>query len=210
MWFLIIGLILLVLVLIFTSRDTETAVSRDFSASPLAEVRKIVKGRPVVSVATVSPDGKPTSRVMYLERITEEGLIFATDSRGTAGQHLATNPNVALNFYEEGLHLQVNGEAYRLAEKISDEEFSKLTRGEQLQIVASEQSAEISSPHEYRQKFEAVMKAYQGKKIPRPATWDSYLVLPSTIKITNERTLPRTTVEFEHDGTKWTKKYKQS
>ncbi|GMT18179.1 hypothetical protein PFISCL1PPCAC_9476, partial [Pristionchus fissidentatus] len=63
-----------------------------------------------VSVATVSADGRPSSRMVLLKSYDEVGFVFYTNYDSRKGQQLAANPNAAMLFYWPLYHRQVRVE----------------------------------------------------------------------------------------------------
>ena len=61
----------------------------------------------VMTVATVGPGGRPSSRVVVLKGIADGGLYFATDARSRKARDLAHDPQVAVSFYWQPLGRQV-------------------------------------------------------------------------------------------------------
>ena len=52
-----------------------------------------------MNIATLNLDGKPTSRMVLLKRISQEGFVFFTDYEGGKGNQIINFSHVALNFW---------------------------------------------------------------------------------------------------------------
>ena len=52
-----------------------------------------------MALATATPDGAPSARVVLLKGVDERGFVFYTDFRSRKGQELAENPRAALVFH---------------------------------------------------------------------------------------------------------------
>ena len=52
-----------------------------------------------MNLASLNSEGKPTSRMVLLKRISNEGFVFFTDYEGNKGEQISKSPYVALNFW---------------------------------------------------------------------------------------------------------------
>ena len=51
------------------------------------------------ALATATPDGRPSARVVLLKGVDERGFVFYTNYESRKGRELAENPRAALVFY---------------------------------------------------------------------------------------------------------------
>jgi pyridoxamine 5'-phosphate oxidase len=136
-----------------------------------------------MTLATVSPDGKPSLRVVLLKGLDERGLVFYTNKESRKGVELAANPSVALLFHWKSLQRQVRIEG--TVESVNDAEadayYASRARISRLGAWASLQSR----PLENRAVLEGRLAEMEGRfpnEIPRPAYWSGYRVLPATFE----------------------------
>lgn len=132
-------------------------------------------------LATVSPDGKPSSRVVLLKEFNGTGFIFFTNYNSKKGHELLLNPNACLNFWWGPLERQIriNGVIEKISEKESDDYFYSRPIGSQAGAIISPQSAEIESREWLEQKFiEVQLKG----ELKRPAHWGGYILLPDSLE----------------------------
>ena len=61
-------------------------------------------------LSSVNEAGRPSSRVVLLKDITENGIVFYTNYRSRKGQELEVNPFVSVVFYWAELERQVRME----------------------------------------------------------------------------------------------------
>jgi len=136
-----------------------------------------------MNLATATPEGKPSSRMVLLKDVREDGFVFYSNYESRKGQNLKTNPYAALSFYWDALERQVRieGTVSRLSRKASEAYFRSRPPGSQMGAVASEQSELIASRAELAAKFEALEQEY-GEAIPFPDYWGGYLVTPFQIE----------------------------
>ncbi len=132
-------------------------------------------------VSSMKADHQPTSRVVYLREIVEEGLIFFSNYNSHKGEQIAQNSKVGLNFFWSELErqLKVEGTCEPSPTEISDIYFANRPRISQIGAWASHQSEKLNSREELESRFEELEKKFQGKEIPRPDHWGGFLVRPS-------------------------------
>ncbi|HZS80414.1 MAG TPA: pyridoxamine 5'-phosphate oxidase [Herbaspirillum sp.] len=136
-----------------------------------------------MSVATVGPDGKPSSRIVLLKQIDAAGLTWFTNYHSRKGSEIAQHPYVALLFHWVELERQVRieGKAERLAASESDAYFYSRPLASQLSAIASAQS----QPVDRRETLEAQLAVAQqkyGAQPVRPEYWGGYRVVPEKLE----------------------------
>jgi pyridoxamine 5'-phosphate oxidase len=135
-------------------------------------------------LATATPDGRPSARVVLLKGFDERGLVFYTNYEGRKGAELEANPYCALVFYWAELERQVRveGHARRVTEKEADEYFRSRPRGSQLGARLSEQSRPVGGREALEEKLRWLEAEYEGREVPRPQFWGGYRVEPDSIE----------------------------
>lgn len=135
-------------------------------------------------VATATPGGHPSARVVLLKGYDERGFVFYTNYEGRKGHELEENPRAALLFYWGELERQVRieGAVSRVSEQESDAYYSSRPRGSRLGALASEQSREVGGREVLEERVEALQREYEGSDIPRPAFWGGYRVRPESFE----------------------------
>ncbi|UTW64714.1 pyridoxamine 5'-phosphate oxidase [bacterium SCSIO 12741] len=132
-----------------------------------------------MSVSTVSTNGEPTSRVVYLRGLDDKGLRFYTNYLSRKGQDVESHHQVALLFFHAELERQVrvNGRIEKLSEEESDAYFNARPVESKLGAWASEQSQEIASRQTLKNRLEEFRQKFSDD-VPRPPHWGGYLVVP--------------------------------
>lgn len=135
-------------------------------------------------LATATPDGRPSARVVLLKGFDERGLVFYTNYEGRKGRELDSNPNCALVFYWGELERQVRveGRAGRVPDAESDSYYGSRPRGSRLGAWASEQSRPVESRDALEERLRRLEAEYEGHEIPRPPFWGGYRVEPEAIE----------------------------
>ena len=137
-----------------------------------------------MTLATATPDGKPSVRIVLLKGYDERGFVFYTNYEGRKARELEANPNCSLAFYWGELERQVRieGRATRLSEEESAAYFDSRPRGSQLGAWASQQSRPVESRTRLEERLRGLGEEYEGWKIPRPPFWGGYRVGPQSIE----------------------------
>ena len=137
-----------------------------------------------MSVSTVSAEGQPSTRIVYLRFISEDGLVFYTNYKSDKGNNITINNKVGINFFwgELDRQIRVEGEVVKASEEMSDLYFSKRPRESQVGAWASEQSSVIENREELENRVEHFTEKYKDQEIPRPPHWGGYIVKPKTFE----------------------------
>ena len=137
-----------------------------------------------MTLATATPDGRPSARVVLLKGFDERGFVFYTNYEGRKSKELEANPCCALVFYWGELERQVRveGRAGSIPDGQSDAYFAVRPRGSQLGAWASEQSRPVRDRGALEQSMRELEVEYEGREVPRPPFWGGYRVEPETIE----------------------------
>lgn len=134
-----------------------------------------------MTVASISPDGFPRSRVVLMKQFSEEGFIFFTNYQSEKGRSVAMNPKVCLSFFWPGPERQViiKGIAAKTTEEVSDQYFNSRPLGSRLGAIISDQSSVIGTREELENKLKTAERGVAADQaIKRPAHWGGYIVKP--------------------------------
>jgi pyridoxamine 5'-phosphate oxidase len=137
-----------------------------------------------MTLATATPDGKPSARMVLLKGVNAGGFVFFTNYESRKGLELTANPWAALVFYWPELERQVRieGRVERVAPEESDAYFVSRPNGNRIGAWASRQSAVISSRAELEQRVAELEARYADRDIPRPPYWGGFRVIPDMIE----------------------------
>jgi pyridoxamine 5'-phosphate oxidase len=137
-----------------------------------------------MTLATATPGGRPSARIVLIKGFDERGFIFYTNYEGRKAREIEANPHCALLFYWGELERQVRieGRVSRISERESDAYFASRPRGSQLGAWASEQSRSIENRNALEPRLRELEREYEGREIPRPPFWGGYRVEPEVIE----------------------------
>ena len=137
-----------------------------------------------MDLSTVTPDGKPSSRIVLIKQFDERGFTWYTNYHSDKGRQLEHNPHAALLFFWRELERQVRieGTVVKTTAAESDEYFNVRPLQSRLSAIASQQSAPIDSRATLESHYEAVAAAVGDAQPPRPAHWGGYRLQPERIE----------------------------
>ncbi len=137
-----------------------------------------------MNLATISADGKPSSRIVLLKSYNEKGFVFYTNSNSKKGISIKNNSNVALNFHWKSLQKQVRVEGIVsiIASSEADEYYNSRPLGSRIGAWASKQSQELDDRSILLNRVEEFEKKFQNGTINRPSYWNGYQVKPNLIE----------------------------
>lgn len=136
-----------------------------------------------VALATATPDGVPSARMVLCKGVDERGFTFFTNYGSDKGRELAANPRAALVFYWPALgrQVRVTGRVSRVSDAESDAYFQTRPLESRLSAAASPQSAVVPSRAELEAMVEEVRRQH-GTTVPRPPAWGGYRLEPDAIE----------------------------
>jgi pyridoxamine 5'-phosphate oxidase len=138
-----------------------------------------------VTLATASPEGKPSVRVVLLKGFDAKGFVFYTNYESAKGRAIEENPMVSLLFYWPDLERQVRveGLASKVTAEESDQYFATRPRGSQVGAWASPQSERLETRRQLEDRFATAEQRFEGvDPIPRPPHWGGFRVIPETME----------------------------
>jgi len=144
-----------------------------------------VEQHDAMTLATATPDGRPSARAVLLKGIDARGFAFFTNYESRKARELEANPHAALVLLWIPLQRQVRvtGSVARLSEEESDAYFGTRPRGSQLGAWASQQSRPLPDRAELESRWAALDERYGGGAVPRPPHWGGYRVDPREIEV---------------------------
>ena len=142
-----------------------------------------------MTLATATPDGKPSARMVLLKQVDDDGFVFFTNYNSAKAEQLDANPHAALVFYWSRLDRQVRveGSVVRTSEQESRDYFKTRPRESQIGAWASAQSAVISSREALEQLAQKLEAMYCDREVDCPEHWGGYRLRPERIEFWKSR-----------------------
>jgi pyridoxamine 5'-phosphate oxidase len=137
-----------------------------------------------MTLATATPDGVPSARMMLLKGADKRGFAFFTNYESRKGRELTGNPKAAIVLHWPIFQRQVRAEGtiIRLSEDESLAYFRTRSRGSRIGAWASKQSSELSERGELEAREREIQAEYAGKDVPLPPFWGGFLLAPDRIE----------------------------
>lgn len=134
-------------------------------------------------LSTVNSEGIPSSRVLLLKDVSENGFSFFTNYSSRKSKEIEKNPNVCMNFFWKNFERQVRvtGIISKLSDQESEEYFNSRPYESRIGAWCSPQSKVIESRDVLENKFEELKKKYPNE-VPRPQNWGGYTISPTQIE----------------------------
>lgn len=138
-----------------------------------------------VCLATATPEGRPSARMVLLKGVDPQGFVFYTNLESRKGRELTANPFAALCFHWKTLQrsVRVEGRVEAVSAEEADAYYASRARGSRIGAWASRQSR----PLEGRWALEKAVAEYTLKfgvgEIPRPPHWSGFRLLPDRMEL---------------------------
>ena len=137
-----------------------------------------------MTLATATPEGLPTARIVLLKGYDRNGFVFFTNYESRKGKELLENPHACLLFFWGVLERQVRieGICEKVSEEDSDSYFHSRPEGSRIGAWVSPQSQVIKGREVLDEKLSEISSKYADGSVPRPPHWGGYVVVPRVIE----------------------------
>lgn len=155
-----------------------------------AEAQASEPGLPeAMALATASPSGRPSVRMVLLKGHEPDGFTFYTNVASRKGEELAQNAQAALLFYWKSLRRQVRieGAVQQVSDGQANAYFASRPRDAQLGAWASDQSRPLESRELFEARLEEMRERFCDGDVPRPPHWSGYVVKPRLYEFWTDR-----------------------
>ncbi len=137
-----------------------------------------------MTLATATPNGEPSARIVLLKGFDHQGFVFFTNYESHKGQELAANPRAALVFHWVELERQVriSGQVACVSREESEDYFHSRPSSSQLGAWASRQSQVVSGREVLESRLRQLEKEYANETIPLPPYWGGFRLAPNWVE----------------------------
>lgn len=138
------------------------------------------------ALATATPDGRPSVRMVLVRGFGPRGFVFFTNYESRKAAELEANPRAALALYWEplGRQVRIEGAVERTTAEESDAYFASRPFESKLGAWASPQSRVVESRVQLEQRVGELEGRYRGNvDVPRPPFWGGYRIVTERIEL---------------------------
>ncbi len=183
-----------------TEADLDPDPLRQFEAW-FDAARERLAAPEAMALATATPDGAPSARMVLLKGADERGFVFFTSYESRKGGELEANPRAALLLYWEpvGRQVRVEGTVERVPAEESDAYFAARPAGSRAGAAASRQSRPLADRSELDRAVAAL-----GDEVVRPEWWGGYRVQAERYEFWQHReNRLHDRFSYEREGSAW-------
>ncbi len=159
-----------------------------------------------MSIATVDPDNRPTTRTVLLKYFDARGFVFFTNLSSNKAKQIEHNDQVSLLFFwrELGRQVSIRGTAKRVPNAETLKYFMTRPRGSQIGAWVSAQSSIIKSRSILEAKFEEIKQKFHDRDVSLPEFWGGYRVVPHEFEFWQGRSNRlHDRFRYRHDADDW-------
>jgi len=142
--------------------------------------------RTAMTVATATPDGRPSARTVLLKAFDARGFVFYTHLDGRKGRELQANARAALLFHwprvRHGVQVRIEGAVELVSATEADAYFASRPRTSQLGAWASRQSEPLDARASFEARLAQLEEEFKGRDVPRPPRWTGFRVCPERME----------------------------
>jgi pyridoxamine 5'-phosphate oxidase len=133
-----------------------------------------------MTLATTTPDGLPSARIVLLKGADTRGFVFYTNKQSRKAGELVANTRAALLFHwkPQGRQVRIEGHVEDVTDAEADAYFATRARISRLGAWASDQSRVLPERADLERRLAQYEAKYPGDDIPRPPHWSGYRVIP--------------------------------
>jgi pyridoxamine 5'-phosphate oxidase len=137
-----------------------------------------------IALATATPDGKPSVRIVLLKGFDQGGFVFFTNYQSDKGRELVANPQAAFVIYWVQLERQIRvaGRVEKTSRAESQVYFHSRPRGSQLGAWVSHQSEVIDARRILEARLAEMTERFAGVEIELPPHWGGYRIVPEALE----------------------------
>jgi len=159
-----------------------------------------------VALATATPDGRPSVRIVLAQSFDARGFVFYTGTASRKGRELGDNPRAALLFHWDvlGRQVRIEGDVEPLARDEVAAYFSSRPRGHQLSSWASPQSQVVEGREWLDARVAEATARFEGRDVELPDAWGGYRLTPSVYEFWQHREdRLHDRFRYRRDGDRW-------
>jgi pyridoxamine 5'-phosphate oxidase len=141
------------------------------------------------AVATATPDGAPSVRMVLVKQADRSGFVFYTNYGSRKGREITANPRAAMMFHWEvlGRVVRVEGPVAQTTREESLAYARSRPRASQLSALASPQSRPVQSRAWLEQRVEELAERHPAGNLPLSESWGGFRLRPERFEFWQHR-----------------------
>jgi len=190
----------------FAKKDVDKDPFKQFSKWMDIAINSGIKEPTAMALSTVNKNLQPSSRMVLLKEIKNDGFVFYTNYESKKGHEIAESHYGSLLFYWPELEKQIRieGRIEKASEEISEEYYLTRSAKRRIGAWASPQSKEIPNRQYLEEKHAEYIKRFEGSSPKRPKNWGGYILTPYIIEFWQGRpNRLHDRLEFYLDDSEW-------
>lgn len=160
-----------------------------------------------MTLSTVNHESKPSSRILLLKDVDDDGFVFYTNYSSRKAKDLSQNPFASLNFLWKEIERQVRieGRVSKISEERSEAYFHSRPFESQVGALSSSQSSIISDRSILEDRYHLIYEKYKKEgRVPLPKEWGGYKLEADYFEFWQGRTSRmHDRIEYVKQGEEW-------
>ena len=189
-------------------------LEEDVDAEPLRQFERWfeearasgIRAPEAAALATATPDGRPSARIVLVKTFDVEGFVFYTGTESRKGRELLDNPRAALLFHWDvlGRQVRIEGPVAPLSRADAAAYFATRPRGSRLSAWASPQSAVVDGRAWLEQRVAVFGARFEGAEVDLPPAWGGFRLSPDVYELWQHREdRLHDRLRYRRDGDRW-------
>ncbi len=169
--------------------DADADPFRQFGCWRAEAAEAGVREPEAAALATASPSGRPSSRMVLVKSFDERGFVFFSNYGSRKGREIVANPRAALLFHWDplGRQVRIEGPVARTSVEETEAYVRSRPRSSQLSALGSPQSDTVASREELEQRVAELERRYSGSELPIPSEWGGFRLAPESFEFWQQR-----------------------